>query len=83
MNQYSEFAVEEDYFVNPMAVADRSEWRLLRRLHLPEKFNEPRAGDIKRALVVDVETTGLNLETDDVMQLAMLPSITRSKPGGS
>ena len=32
-----------------------------------------RVGDVRRALVVDVETTGLSLEADDVMQLAMPP----------
>jgi DNA polymerase-3 subunit epsilon len=73
MNQFSPFAVEEGNLIAPRAMADRSEWRLLRRLHVPEKFNEVRAGDIRRALVVDVETTGLSPETDDVMQLAMLP----------
>jgi DNA polymerase-3 subunit epsilon len=73
MNQFNPFVFEEDDLVTPLATANRSEWRLLRRLHMPEKFNEPQAGEIKRALVVDVETTGLNLDTDDVMQLAMLP----------
>ncbi len=73
MNEFSPFTVDEGDLVTPQAKGDRSEWRLLRRLHLPEKFNAPRADDIKRALVVDVETTGLNLEADDVMQLAMLP----------
>lgn len=73
MNQLTPFAIEESALMMPQAIANRSDWRLLRRLHLPEKFNEPRAGDIRRALVVDVETTGLNVETDDVIQLAMLP----------
>ena len=73
MNQFDPFAIEEGRIVTPEAGANRNEWRLLRRLHLPAKFNEPQGSEIKRALVVDVETTGLNLETDDVMQLAMLP----------
>jgi DNA polymerase III subunit epsilon len=73
MNQYGLFAIEEGDLVTPLAVANSTEWRFLRRLHVPEKFGEPQTGEIKRALVVDVETTGLNLETDDVMQLAMLP----------
>lgn len=73
MNQFDPYAIEEGGIVAPEAAAHRNEWRLLRRLHMPEKFNEPQGGEIKRALVVDVETTGLNLETDDVTQLAMLP----------
>jgi DNA polymerase III subunit epsilon len=73
MKQYTSFAIEEGDLVTPLAVANNTEWRLLRRLRVPEKFGEPQTGESKRALVVDVETTGLNLETDDVMQLAMLP----------
>lgn len=73
MNQYSQFAVEEGDLISPQASADRKEWRLLRRLRLPDKFNDPKGGTIKRALVVDVETTGLSIENDDVIQLAMLP----------
>ena len=73
MNQFSPFAIEETELIAPQATADRSDWRLLRRLRLPKQFNEVRVGDVRRALVVDVETTGLSLEADDVMQLAMLP----------
>tara|TARA_B100002051_G_C16643729_1_gene590039 strand:+ start:242 stop:1171 length:930 start_codon:yes stop_codon:yes gene_type:complete len=73
MNQFSPFGVEEGEVIQARAMADQSEWRLLRRLHMPEKFNEAPVGDVRRALVVDVETTGLSQETDDVMQLAMLP----------
>jgi len=42
-------------------------------LCLPEKFNNSLGGMIKRAVVVDVETTGLSTENDDVIQLAILP----------
>jgi DNA polymerase-3 subunit epsilon len=73
MNQYSQYSAEEADLMKASAMSDRSNWRLLRRLLLPKRFNDPRGGKIKRAVVVDVETTGLSIETDDVIQLAVLP----------
>jgi len=73
MNQYSHFAIEEGDLISPEASVDRTEWRLLRHLRLPDKFNDAKGGTIKHAVVVDVETTGLSTENDDVIQLAMLP----------
>lgn len=66
------FALDEEDLVTPLALSERQEWRLLRRLHIPDRFNDDGTGDIRSALVVDVETTGLSTENDDVMQLAML-----------
>jgi len=73
MNQYSHFAIEEGDVISPRASNNPSEWRLLRRLRLPDRYNDPRDGVIRRALVIDVEATGLSTERDDVIQLAMLP----------
>ncbi len=73
MNHYSHFAIEKSDVILPQAEVDANQWRLLRRLRLPDKFNNPKKGTIKRAMVVDVETTGLSTENDDVIQLAMLP----------
>jgi DNA polymerase-3 subunit epsilon len=73
MNEYRHFAIEETDIVRSPVSIDPAEWRLLRRLCLPDKFNDPQGNTIKRALVIDVETTGLSTETDDVTQLAMLP----------
>ncbi len=47
--------------------------RLLRSLRLPERFNDASGGLTKRGVVIDVETTGLSTERDDVVQLAVLP----------
>jgi len=71
-NRYSEFACDTAEVVQKPCSVAPSDWRLLRRLELPAKFNDPNGGEVRRALVVDVETTGLNVETDDVTQLAML-----------
>jgi DNA polymerase III subunit epsilon len=73
MNQYSYFAVEESEIVQQSVAADPSDWRLLRRLQIPDRFNDPQGGTIKKAMVIDVETTGLSTENDDIVQLAMLP----------
>ena len=73
MNQYSHFAVGEADLIRPDTHADPANWRLIRRLQTPDRYNDPQDGTIKRALVIDVETTGLSIENDDVIQLAMLP----------
>ena len=72
MNQYSHFSIEGAAVIRPQVAADPGEWRLLRRLHIPDRFNDPQGGTVRRAVVVDVETTGLSTETDDVIQLALL-----------
>lgn len=73
MNQYGHFKIDADAVIRPEAAVAPSEWRLLRRLQIPERFNNPSGAAVKRALVVDVEATGLSTETDDVIQLALLP----------
>ncbi len=73
MNQYSHFAIDESDVIRSQSTVDPNQWKLLRRLRLPDKFNDPQGGVLKRALVVDVETTGLSTENDDVIQLAILP----------
>ena len=73
MNQYNHFAIEEADVIRTDALADSAQWRLLRRLQVPDRFNDSLGGTTKRAVVVDVETTGLSIKNDDVVQLAMLP----------
>ena len=73
MNQYSHFAVDEADLIRKGTQADPADWRLIRRLQIPDRYNDPQGGTIKRALVADVETTSLSIENDDVIQLAMLP----------
>lgn len=73
MNDYELFEFNSDDLIKPQSSVDSADWRLLRRLSLPERINDPQGGAIKRALVIDVEATGLSTEEDDVTQLAMLP----------
>ena len=53
-----------------MCIRDR---KLIRKLNLPKKYNEPSTGEIKKGVVLDVEATGLSIGHDDVIQLALLP----------
>lgn len=73
MNQYNHFAIEKSDVIRTHASVEPAQWRLLRRLDIPNRFNDPQGGPTKRAMVIDVETTGLSTENDDVIQLAMLP----------
>lgn len=73
MNDYSLFAIGAEHVIQSGAQTHTDNWRLLRRLALPGRLNNPRGGAVKHALVLDVETTGLSLERDEVVQLAMLP----------
>jgi len=61
MKQYKHFEIDEAAIIRDRTAIDPSLWRLLRRLCLPEKFNDPHGGIIKRAVVVDVETVPIRL----------------------
>ena len=52
VNQYSHFAIEESDVIRPQSDVDTRQWKLLRRLRLPDKFNDPQKGTIKRAMVM-------------------------------
>jgi DNA polymerase-3 subunit epsilon len=48
------------------------DYRVLRRLRPPEPMREAPAGT-RRAVLADVETTGLDCEKDEIIELAMVP----------
>ena len=52
---------------------DPGHTRTLHPLDLPERLCDPGNAELRRAVFVDVETTGLGHEHDDVIELAALP----------
>lgn len=48
------------------------EYRVLRRLHLTTTTQPPVGTTMRRGVLVDVETTGLDSATDEIIELAML-----------
>jgi DNA polymerase-3 subunit epsilon len=73
MNQFLNFRFETSVIVRENIAMPDDQWKLLRRLHIPDQFNKSNGQTLKRGLVIDVEATGLSLEKDDVTQLAILP----------
>ena len=49
MNQYSHFAIEEADVIRPQTEVGTDQWKLLRGLRLPDRFNDPQKEPIKRA----------------------------------
>ena len=73
MNDFSNFEFDQTAVIDLASTINSDQWRLLRRLKVPNRFNNSRGGNVKRGLVIDVEATGLSIQNDDVIQLAMLP----------
>jgi DNA polymerase-3 subunit epsilon len=73
MNQYQHFAIMEDAVIRDGLKVPRDQWRLLRKLKVPARFNDSSGEVSLRGIVIDVEATGLAPEKDEVIQLALLP----------
>ena len=73
MNEFDQYSFGFDEVIKADAEVPVRDWRLLRRLKIPDRFNNVRGQTVKRGLVLDVEATGLSLEKDDIIQLALLP----------
>jgi DNA polymerase III subunit epsilon len=71
MNKYTHYKNDISQIIN--TEVDQSDWKLIRKLHLPKKYNEGSSEEIKKGIVLDVEATGLSIGHDDVIQLALLP----------
>ncbi len=73
MNDFTNFGFDISTVIRNNTTVPPEQWKLLRRLEIPNQFNKSDGQPLKRGLALDVEATGLSLENDDVIQLAMLP----------
>jgi len=71
MNKYNHYKHSSSEIIKTKI--EQSEWKLIRKLKLPEKYNDSTNEEIKKGLVLDVEATGLTIGHDDVIQIALLP----------
>ena len=71
MNKYTHYKNDISQIIN--TEVDQSDWKLIRKLHLPKRYNEASSEETKKGIVLDVEATGLSIGHDDVIQLALLP----------
>src|SRR3954471_18564428 len=55
------------------ALAASGQYRIQRRLRPRPKLEAPADTELKQALFVDVETTGLDHQSDEIIELAMVP----------
>src|SRR6202012_2418230 len=55
------------------ALAASGQYRIQRRLRPRPKLDMPAGIELKQALFVDVETTGLDHQSDEIIELAMVP----------
>ena len=78
----------DNIFATPVAGIVRDEaleapgdWKLLRRLQLPERLARPTGAPRALGLVVDTETTGNDITRDETVQLALLPFVYEPDTG--
>ena len=71
MNKYKHYKNDTSEIIN--TEVSQSDWKLIRKLHLPQKYNDASSEEVKKGIVIDVEATGLSIGYDDVIQLALLP----------
>ena len=52
---------------------ETGDYRVLRRLKTPTQYNQPDGSNTKLAILLDLETTGLDADKDEIIEIAMVP----------
>ena len=66
-------ALSPDYSAMAEALQATGEYRVLRKLKAPERYEDEDGAILRRAVFVDVETTGLDPARHEIIELAMAP----------
>ena len=54
------------------ALEETGDYRIVRKLHQVEHYTEPDGEPTQLGLILDTETTGLDAQVDDVIELGMV-----------
>ena len=73
MNKNSHLKYNIKDLIKDNFISKNADCKIIQKLCLPDLYQEVAVGDIKRGVVIDVESTGLNIDYDDIIQLALLP----------
>ena len=52
---------------------ETGEYRILRRLKTPIQYHQPDSTSTKTAILIDLETTGLDANKDEIIEIALVP----------